>query len=337
MGDKIKILHLCPGNLFGGVERVLTLFARHPEFFPACQMEFGLCSEGQLKQELTESDALVHNTGQPRLSRPWTVRAARQRLRMLLSSQGPFHAVICHMSWPYIIYGPAARQSRIPVVFYSHNALDRSSILDHLAARYAPDLLIAVSRFVADESLKMIRAAKTEVIYNACPFPAGAPDPQLRRKVRGEYGISSDEVLLIQMSRLDMWKGHRRLLLALYLIRDLRWTCLIAGEPQNDIQIKYLAELRRMVGSLELDGRVRFIGQQKDVRRLLAASDVLCQANEGPEGFSMTFLEALSTGLPIVTTRLGGAPEAIDGTCGLLAPAFDDQEFASALRRIILE
>jgi len=134
-----------------------------------------------------------------------------------------------------------------------------------------------------------------------------------------------------------MWKGHRRLLLALYLIRDLRWTCLIAGEPQNDIQIKYLAELRRMVGSLELDGRVRFIGQQKDVRRLLAASDVLCQANEGPEGFSMTFLEALSTGLPIVTTRLGGAPEAIDGTCGLLAPAFDDQEFASALRRIILE
>ena len=71
------------------------------------------------------------------------------------------------------------------------------------------------------------------------------------------------------------------------------------------------------------------------VPRLLAAADLYCQANRGPEGFSIVFMEAFGAGVPIVTMRLGGAPELIDEQSGVLVPPGDVRGFAAALRGLI--
>jgi glycosyltransferase involved in cell wall biosynthesis len=84
-----------------------------------------------------------------------------------------------------------------------------------------------------------------------------------------------------------------------------------------------------------LDGRVRFLGERSDVPDLLGAADIFLQANSGPEGLGMVFMEALAARLPVVTMHLGGAPELIDDQCGILAPPGDVAAVADALDRLI--
>ena len=49
--------------------------------------------------------------------------------------------------------------------------------------------------------------------------------------------------------------------------------------------------------------------------RLLAAADVFCQPNSGPEPFGIVFVEALYAGLPVIATAIGGAQEIVDAAC----------------------
>src|SRR5262245_17467790 len=67
----------------------------------------------------------------------------------------------------------------------------------------------------------------------------------------------------------------------------------------------------------------------------MAAADIYCQPNTGPEPFGVAFVEALYTGLPVVTTGFGGATEIVDETCGMLTPPEDGAAVAAALRALI--
>jgi glycosyltransferase involved in cell wall biosynthesis len=67
----------------------------------------------------------------------------------------------------------------------------------------------------------------------------------------------------------------------------------------------------------------------------MAAADVYCQPNTGPEPFGIAFVEALLAGLPVVTSALGGALEIIDETCGIVVPPGDPVALSSELRDLI--
>ena len=73
-----------------------------------------------------------------------------------------------------------------------------------------------------------------------------------------------------------------------------------------------------MATELGISDRVRFAGQRDDVPGLLAAADVFCQPNTGPEPFGIAYVEALWSRLPVVATQFGGAQEIVDDSCGLL-------------------
>ena len=76
---------------------------------------------------------------------------------------------------------------------------------------------------------------------------------------------------------------------------------------------------------------MRFLGEREDVARLLAAADIYCQPNTGPEPFGISVVEALAAGIPVVTTRLGAAPEIVDDSCGRLVDAGDTAALTSTL------
>jgi glycosyltransferase involved in cell wall biosynthesis len=82
---------------------------------------------------------------------------------------------------------------------------------------------------------------------------------------------------------------------------------------------------------------VRFLGQRSDAPELLAAADVHCQPNTGPEPFGVAFVEALYAGLPVVSTALGGALEIVDESCGVLVPPGEVGELRAALRGLIAD
>jgi glycosyltransferase involved in cell wall biosynthesis len=67
----------------------------------------------------------------------------------------------------------------------------------------------------------------------------------------------------------------------------------------------------------------------------MAAADVYCQPNISGESFGLTFLEALSAHLPVVTTGIGGAQEILTPHCGVLVRPLDTSALAAALEQLI--
>ena len=79
---------------------------------------------------------------------------------------------------------------------------------------------------------------------------------------------------------------------------------LIVGDgPEKD-------DLISMSEKLKLNGKVQFLGHRNDVNELLQASDIFISITE-TEGLSCTIIEALSAGLPVIISNIGGNNEII--------------------------
>ena len=114
------------------------------------------------------------------------------------------------------------------------------------------------------------------------------------------------------------------------------WVCWQVGGAQRPVEERYA--LRRCApppSAWAFADRVRFVGQRSDVPDVLAAADIFCQPNIEPEPFGISFIEALSAGLPVVTSAIGGALEIVDDTCGCAGAARRSGSLASALDRLI--
>jgi glycosyltransferase involved in cell wall biosynthesis len=114
-----------------------------------------------------------------------------------------------------------------------------------------------------------------------------------------------------------------------------QWIIWFVGGAQRDSEQDYLANLHSIARDLDIADKIRFTGQRNDVNRLLAASDIHCQPNVSPDAFGVGFIEALYAGLPVVTTRLGGAIEIVKDSCGIMVPPNDPIALAAALGRLI--
>src|SRR5437870_4389238 len=109
----MRVLHVYSGNLYGGVETLLTTLARHRQSCPALDQHFALFFLGRLSAELSITGAPVYHLGEVSVRRPWTVWRARRRLADLLS-RSRFEAVVCHSAWAQAVAGPAVRLAGRP-------------------------------------------------------------------------------------------------------------------------------------------------------------------------------------------------------------------------------
>jgi glycosyltransferase involved in cell wall biosynthesis len=93
-------------------------------------------------------------------------------------------------------------------------------------------------------------------------------------------------------------------------------------------------DLEEIVRCLALTERVRFAGDRPDVERLLTGAD-MATLSSSSEGTSLSLLEAMATGLPVVATRVGGNPDiVVDGHNGVLVGQ-DRADYAAALVALI--
>ena len=94
------------------------------------------------------------------------------------------------------------------------------------------------------------------------------------------------------------------------------------------------ATLQTLAQSLGLSNVIHFHGFRSDIPELLAGASLFVLPSV-TEGISLTLLEAMARGLPVVACRVGGNPEVvIDESTGLLVPAGQPQSLAGALLRL---
>lgn len=133
----------------------------------------------------------------------------------------------------------------------------------------------------------------------------------------------------VHVGRLDTPKNQERLLRAFRMVLDVH--------PQAHLTIvgdgALRAHLEAVARGLGLEQAVFFAGMQENVRPFLEEADIFVLTSDY-EGIPMTILEAMGTGLPIVSTAVGGVPDVVEnGNTGLLV-APEEGAVANACLRL---
>lgn len=333
MGREVEeVLHLCAGNLYGGVERIVAECVQDRALCTGMQPSVAICFEGRLGEEIDASGATCVRLGAVRASRPWSILRARRRLAHVLRAQEPA-AVICHSSWIFGLAAPVVRRTRSTLVLWLHDRVSGTTWPERWAKGTRPDRLIANSRFTAASVPALYPGLSASVLH--APVRADRSGAG-RAPLRDSLGVDQGTPVVVTASRFEAWKGHAVLLAALAQVQA-PWQLWIAGAPQRPAEAALERGLRERASALGIGDRVRFLGERRDVAACFRAADIHCQPNTGAEPFGLVFVEALYAGIPVVTTAMGGALEIVTDGCGILVPPDDEGAVANALRRLLTD
>lgn len=147
--------------------------------------------------------------------------------------------------------------------------------------------------------------------------------------IRKELGFSEGDVVIVSTGRIIRDKGFDTLCAVARRFRDRpEVKFVIAGEGA------YREEFAREIQAAGQEKQVFLLGYRSDVGNILAGSDIflICTRHET---LCISILEAALAGLPVVASNVGGIPEIVDETTGVLVDPGDADGFASALEGLI--
>jgi UDP-glucose:(heptosyl)LPS alpha-1,3-glucosyltransferase len=190
--------------------------------------------------------------------------------------------------------------------------------------------IVAISRQGAREIARLYGVPDTRltVVYNGVDLTRFHPDHRGRHRLasRAEAGVPADAwVALFAGSGFER-KGLATAVEGLAALDDRTSRLLVVGK--GDVQ-----PYRRLAERLRIDGRVTWLGARPDVERWYAAADALVLPTRY-EPFGNVHLEALASGLPVVTTTAAGGAEVVGPDRGAVVPPGDVRALAGALARL---
>lgn len=328
-----RCLWLTKGLGRGGVERLML------DMYPLVDRErfevevaYVLPNKTDYHVPLEERGALVHRLAETD-GRPLAWIPA---LRSLLRSRG-YGLVHSHAPVP----AAAARllgggSSRPAFVHTEHNVWDRYRPPTRLinAATYGRNAqVIAVSDTVADSIRPWHFTAHppvTTVLHGTVLDSVTAFDPDERSRRRRTFDIPEHAFVIGVVGNFTPKKDHASLLEALAGAGPIAEAHLVlVGLGPLE------ADLRSRCDALGIADRVTFLGSRDDVFEILPLFDLFCLSSVF-EGFPISLVEAMATGLPCVATRVGGIPEIlIDEQNGLLVQPGAPDQLRAAINRLI--
>ena len=192
--------------------------------------------------------------------------------------------------------------------------------------------IIAVSHFTKKELTEyyQIPESKIRVIHNGVDIKKFQP-AQDKRKIKSELGFNPDDLLILSVGRLYARKGLFTLIDSMPPImkRFKNAKFVVSGKGQSDEMHKLIAHAEK-VG---VKDNLIFTGYYPDKKlpRLYQAADVFAFSTFY-EHHPFAVLEALASGLPVVTTWVGGIPETIEsGKNGFLVEPFNVKQFSDRI------
>ena len=152
---------------------------------------------------------------------------------------------------------------------------------------------------------------------------------QDRVRARAALGLAPEGLVLLSVGNLHPYKGFDILLSALAGLTGALpkgWCCLIAGEDRGAG-----AALDRQAREAGLGDEIRFLGRVDALPQLYAAADLFVLPSR-TEGFSNATLEAMASGLPVISTAVSGAEDlVVPGATGEIVPVADAETLGAAI------
>jgi glycosyltransferase involved in cell wall biosynthesis len=200
-----------------------------------------------------------------------------------------------------------------PVVATYHGMVDispneRFKTIKHWAMRWGIKRYVSVSKSLAASIFEkgLLAPQKTSVIYNGIDTSLyGKSESNI---IRRQLGLSDDAVLVGSLGNIRPAKAYNILIEAVpqVLAEYPNVHFVIAGDPKKSL----MAVLQQRVNELGIEKNIHFIGFQNDCAAMLAQMELFLLSSSS-EGFSISTIEAMATGLPVIATKCGGPEEII--------------------------
>lgn len=313
----------------GGTERLVidmcTRLRDELNLIVCCLDDSGAWAE-ELRRQGIEVVALRRQPGfQPGIGRKIAQLAAERGV-------GVLH---CHQYSPFV-YGRLAQlwAPQLRLIYTEHGRPDdappslKRRLVNPLLSRFDGPVVAVSYELRQFMMASNFSASRVGVVHNG--IDAGPlPTPADRRRARSLLALDDDALVIGTVARLDPVKDLRSLFEAFALVRQSLPTArlLVVGDgPER-------GALESRAADADLAGSVRFLGMRADVKALLPAADLYVNSSIS-EGISLTILEAMACGVPVVATSVGGTPEVLDAGAGVLVPARHPQRLAEAIVRL---
>lgn len=317
----LRVVHVVLSLQIGGLEAIVVNLVSRASRDMQVHL---LCLEslGPLAHKLAGVEATIECIGSPTATVAQSVRALRRRLAQIEPDVVHTHNEKAHIHGALATFGwttPALVHTR-------HGRGQVGSVLSRAANRLA----VHRSRFIACVSADATAVARAEgarpdqlkVILNAIDVPSYDASGFAKR---------ASTPKAVTVARLAPVKDIGTMLHAARLVKnmapDFRLDIVGDGESRP--------ELEQLSRDLGLSDTVTFHGASNDPRRYLSSATLFVQSSIS-EGISLTLLEAMAAGLPVVATDVGGNREVVDaGRTGLLVEPRNPQQLADAVLRVL--
>ncbi|GGI55205.1 glycosyltransferase [Oxalicibacterium solurbis] len=320
----MKILHVEAGKFYyGGARQVAYIIeglaARGVQNVLACPIDADIASAVGNAAKVCE----LRMGGDADVGMAW-------RLAQLIRAEQPdivhLHSRRGADTWG----GLAARWTGTPCVL--SRRVDNPEARWQVALKYRLyDYVITISegirRVLLDEGLAPQKVTCVRSAVDAQPY-LHAVD---RAAFMHEFGLPPQAIVVGMVAQLIPRKGHRYLIEAVAVLRehypDLRVLFFGRGPLQS--------ELENEIAQAGLADVIRLAGFRNDLPQWLGGLDILAHPAD-MEGLGVSLLQASAAGVPIITSRAGGLPEAVaDNVSGLLIPPGDVAALTQSLRRLL--
>jgi glycosyltransferase involved in cell wall biosynthesis len=159
-------------------------------------------------------------------------------------------------------------------------------------------------------------------------------------QIREALGIPADCLIIGIAGMIRGWKGQLVLVKAMVDVRDKhpKARCLIIGgvSDQQEGDRAYRDEIASFIQANHLEAQVTLIDYQSRIAEFIQIFDIMVHTAIDPEPFSRSVLEGMTLGRPMIATRTGGTPEAIeDGISGILVPPNDPKALADKINELL--
>ena len=335
---KTKILHVIGGLTLGGAQAVMTRLIENT-LSDAEHTVVSMLDEGVYGKPLRRKGVCVVTLNmQPDQITKIPVLAMRSILR---SAQPDIV-----QTWMYhadLLGGVVARLSRCNRVIWGirHSDLDparskartrRIARLCAFLSRWIPSAIACCSNEAARVHQSLgYRSDKFRIIHNGYDLESFRPDAGVRSRIRSEWHISENELLLGLVGRWNAQKDHANLLQAMSRVasRGLAFRCVLVGPDMARTNPEVVELLRRHAG---LQDRIMLMGPRFDIPAVMNALDIHILSSSFGEACPNVVAESMACGTPCVATDVGDAA-LIVGNPSWVAPPRDPAALATAIER----
>lgn len=230
---------------------------------------------------------------------------------------------------------PISQITKVPIVLHLHaDILNNDTLYAKEICEYCTSI-ITVSNYIKKQIERISKTIHAVTIYNGIDLQQFQYSKY--NTTREQFGFNDSDFIIIYTGRISPIKGIKELIQAIQQLKkyDPIKLLIVGSSNFSDIAEDGISrEMKELV--FDMEDRIKFTGfiSYDHIPSLLKIADIGAIPSTCEDAFPLSALENMAVGLPLIVTRSGGIPEAVDENCAIILDK--KQNLVSSLANAIL-